>query len=200
MKLSFGSTIRALVAASTLVGAGAAQAHTGHGTAGLFAGLAHPFGLDHLLAMIAVGVWSVSALPEKKAWMGPATFMLALILGALLGLNGATVPYLEAFVSASVVLFGGMLVLSRAKWPMSAGLGLIAVAASFHGLAHGAETPASGFAAYAAGFLVTTAGLHFSGVLVGLSIRRALHDRDAWLVRSLGVACSGMGVYLMTQL
>ena len=82
----------AAVLAST---AFAAQAHTGHGTHSLMEGLVHPFGLDHLLAMVAVGVWSVSALPAGKAWQGPATFLLALVISAALGAAGATVPYLE---------------------------------------------------------------------------------------------------------
>ena len=80
-----------LAAAALLMGlAGAAQAHTGHGTHSLMEGLAHPFGLDHLLAMLAVGVWSVSALPQGKAWWGPATFLLALVASAALGAAGVT--------------------------------------------------------------------------------------------------------------
>ncbi|MGQ3058942.1 MAG: HupE/UreJ family protein, partial [Nevskia sp.] len=150
--------------------AGAAQAHTGHGTSSLFEGLVHPFGPDHLLAMVAVGVWSVSALPASRAWQGPATFLLALIVSATLGMLGFTVPYLEHGVSLSVVLFGGMLQHARRATVSPAnGLGLIAAAASLHGLAHGAETPESGFAGYAVGFLFTTARL------LGLS-RRRLHE------------------------
>mgnify|MGYP000904823218 CR=1 FL=1 len=103
--------------------AGAAQAHTGHGTSSLMEGLAHPFGLDHLLAMVAVGVWSVSALPAGKAWQGPATFLLALIVSATLGMLGVTVPYLEQGVSLSVVLFGLMLVVAARPVPVAVGLG-----------------------------------------------------------------------------
>ena len=98
------------VAALALIST-AAQAHTGHGTTGLFEGLVHPLGLDHLLAMLAVGLWSVSALPAHKAWWGPATFMASLILSAALGAAGLAVPYLEHLISLSVVLFGVMLVL-----------------------------------------------------------------------------------------
>lgn len=123
-------------------------------------GLLHPFGADHLLAMMAVGIWSVTALPAHKAWQGPATFMLALVLSAMLGASGVTIPYLEHAIALSVSLFGLMLVLSSQAVPKAFGLGLIAVAASLHGLAHGAETPETGFAGYAAGFLLTTAILH----------------------------------------
>lgn len=180
--------------------AGAAQAHTGHGTSSLMEGLVHPFGLDHLLAMVAVGVWSVSALPAGRAWQGPATFLLALIVSATLGMLGVTVPYLEQGVSLSVVLFGLMLVVAARPVPVAVGLGLVAVASSFHGLAHGAETPESGFLGYAVGFLLTTAALHVGGVGVGLSIRRWLGQRSGLALGGLGTALSAAGVYLFSQL
>ena len=185
--------------ACLVLAAGAAQAHTGHGTSGVMEGLAHPFGMDHLLAMVAVGVWSVSALPETKAWWGPATFMLSLIASAALGAMGVTVPFLEHMIALSVALFGVMLIFSRQKMPTSLGLGMIALAASFHGLAHGAEAPASGFIAYAVGFLVTTAALHFGGVLAGLSIRRHLASKAAWALTAMGSACGAAGLYLFSQ-
>lgn len=179
---------------------GAAQAHTGHGTSGVFDGLAHPFGLDHLLAMVAVGVWSVSALPANKAWWGPATFMLALVVSAALGAMGFTVPFLEQMISLSVVLFGVMLVFARLQMPAGFGLCLVAMAASLHGLAHGAETPEAGFAAYAVGFLLTTAALHFGGVVAGLGIRHYLARRATWVVSGLGALCGGTGIYLFSQM
>ncbi len=196
------NTTRGLIAATLLAGAaGAAQAHTGHGTSSLFEGLVHPFGPDHLLAMLAVGVWSVSALPASRAWQGPATFLLALIVSATLGMLGFTVPYLEHGVSLSVVLFGGMLLLARrATVPPAVGLGLIAAAASLHGLAHGSETPESGFAGYAVGFLFTTALLHVGGVGIGLGIRRWLAERSGWALGGLGALLSAAGLYLFGQL
>lgn len=195
-------TTRGLIAATLLATlAGAAQAHTGHGTSSLFEGLVHPFGPDHLLAMVAVGVWSVSALPAHKAWQGPATFLLALIVSATLGMLGFTVPYLEHGVSLSVVLFGGMLLLARrSTLPPSLGLGLIAAAASLHGLAHGSETPESGFAGYAVGFLLTTALLHAGGVGLGLGIRRWLGARRGLVLGGLGALLSAAGLYLFGQL
>jgi urease accessory protein len=180
--------------------AGAAQAHTGHGTSGVAEGLAHPLGADHLLAMLAVGIWSVSALPTNKTWWGPATFMLSLLASAALGAAGFSLPWLESMISLSVVLFGGMLLLSRAKMPVGLGLGLVALAASLHGLAHGAETPDTGFVTYAAGFLVTTAALHFGGVAVGASLRQVLADKATWALTGLGALCSGAGLYLFSQL
>ena len=183
-----------------LLAAGAAQAHTGHGTSGLSDGLAHPMGPDHLLAMVAVGIWSVSALPAHKAWWGPATFLLSLSVSAALGNMGVSLPYLEQMISLSVVLFGVMLALTRIKLPTALGLGLVALAASLHGLAHGIETPATGFAAYAAGFMATTAALHFGGVTAGLGVRRYLAQKSTWAMAGLGTLFGGSGVYLFSQL
>lgn len=195
------NNVRRVAAAALLAGlAGAAQAHTGHGTHSLLAGLAHPLGLDHLLAMVAVGVWSVAALPQGKTWQGPATFLAALVVSALLGAAGVTVPFLEQGVALSVALIGAMLVLARRSMPPVVGLGLVAVAAALHGLAHGAETPATGFAGYATGFLVTTALMHVGGVGSGLALRRWLADRSALAVGGLGALLTGAGLFLFGQL
>ncbi|MEW6478775.1 MAG: HupE/UreJ family protein [Pseudomonadota bacterium] len=195
------NTIRRTAAAALLSGlAGAAQAHTGHGTHSLMEGLVHPFGLDHLLAMVAVGIWSVTALPRDKAWQGPATFLLALIVSATLGTMGVSVPYLEHGVSLSVVLFGLMLIVATRPFPPTIGLGLIAAASSLHGLAHGSETPETGFAGYAVGFLITTAVLHIGGVSIGLAIKRWLGQRSGAALGGLGAALSAAGVYLFSQL
>ncbi|WP_180125455.1 HupE/UreJ family protein [Rhodoferax sp. BLA1] len=193
------STKSALLFAAACALSTGASAHTGHGTQSLMEGLIHPFGADHLLAMMAVGVWSVSALPTNKAWQGPATFLLALVLSAVLGASGFTVPYLEHAIALSVTLFGAMLVLASTPMPKALGLGLIAAVASLHGLAHGAEAPASGFAGYAAGFLLTTAMLHLGGVSIGLSIRRWLNNRSATVLGSLGGLLSVAGLVLFSQ-
>jgi urease accessory protein len=199
--MSHTPSLRKLASIALLtLATGAAQAHTGHGTHSLMEGLVHPFGLDHLLAMVAVGVWSVSALPQGKAWWGPATFLLALMASAALGAAGASLPYLEQGVSLSVVLFGLMLVVAHRPMPPVIGLGLIAVASSLHGLAHGSETPASGFAGYAAGFMLTTAVLHIGGVGVGLAIQRWLGQRRGAVLGGLGAALAAAGVVLFGQL
>jgi len=188
-----------LFIAASAVSTGA-MAHTGHGTHSLMEGLAHPFGPDHLLAMMAVGIWSVSALPANKAWQGPATFMLALVLSAVAGASGVTIPFLEHAIALSVSLFGLMLIVAAKPMPKAFGLGLIAVAASLHGLAHGAETPETGFVGYAVGFLLTTALLHLGGVGVGLSIRRWLAARRAPVLATLGSGLGIAGIYLFSQL
>jgi len=159
MKYLTYKTKRVATVAFLALLASAAQAHTGHGTSGLAVGLVHPFGLDHLLAMVAVGLWSVSALPASKAWWGPATFMLSLTVSAAFGAAGVDLPNLEQLIALSVVLFGAMLFFSRAIMPTAFGLGAVALMATLHGLAHGSEAPEAGFAAYAVGFLLTTAAL-----------------------------------------
>jgi len=200
MKMLSHRSLRNVGIGALALVAGLAQAHTGHGTTGVFEGLVHPFGLDHLLAMVAVGIWSVSALPASKAWWGPATFLLALVVGAALGAMGLTMPWLEQLISLSVVLFGVMLVASRQKMPLALGLGLIALASSMHGLAHGAETPDTGFAGYAAGFLLTTAILHLGGVAAGLGVRRYLASTADWVITAMGTLLGGAGLYLFSQL
>ena len=174
-----------------------AQAHTGHDTSGVLQGLAHPLGLDHLLVMLAVGIWSVSALPAGKSWWGPAVFMGTLLLSSALAALGLTVPFLEPMISLSVVLLGAMLILSRQGTPLPLGLGLVALVATLHGLAHGAEAPGSGFALYALGFLVSTAALHIGGLLAARGIGRYLARSAAWVIGVLGTLCGAAGLYLL---
>lgn len=200
MRFLSHSSLRTVALLGLLATAGVAQAHTGHGKSGLFEGLAHPLGADHLLAMLAVGMWSVTALPKGRVWQGPATFMLALVLSAAVGMAGLTLPYLEHMIAASVALFGVLLVLSRVQLPAFLGLGLVALAASLHGLAHGAETPSTGFAAYALGFLFTTAVLHASGVAAGLGVQRYLARHSTWLLAGAGGLLGGAGLYLAAAL
>lgn len=194
---------RHLGAFTVLAGlAGAAQAHTGHGSHGLMQGLAHPLAADHLLAMLAVGLWSASTLPPGKVWRGPAAFLLAMAASALLGGAMAPLPFLEHGVALTTVLLGVLLVLATRPGavPPAVGLGLIAAAASLHGLAHGAEAPAQGVAGYALGFLATTATLHLAGMGTGLSITRWLGRRTGPCLRGLGLSLGAAGLSLFVQL
>jgi urease accessory protein len=200
MKHLSRNSLRAVGALALTLSASLAQAHTGHGTHSLLEGLTHPLGADHLLAMVAVGIWSVSALPAHRAWWGPAAFMLSLIVSACLGVSGVSIPFLEPAIALSVVAFGALLVLSRQNLPTAVGLGLVAGAAALHGLAHGAEAPASGFGGYAVGFLLTTAALHIGGVVAGLNIRRRLAERSAMALTTLGGAFGAAGLYLFSQI
>lgn len=188
--------IRWLGSALLLGACGAASAHTGHGIASLFEGLAHPFGLDHLLAMVTVGAWSALVLPAGRRWLGPAAFLAAMTVGAALGAGGLALPFVEHGIALSVALFGAML-LAGTRLPVPAGLALIALAAAVHGIAHGAELPAGGvFGAYAAGFLAMTAALHLAGVGLGGWLR----GLKAPVRQALGLALAGGGVLLLARL
>lgn len=200
MRILSQKSLRTAALLGLLATAGAAQAHTGHGTSSLFEGLVHPLGADHLLAMMAVGLWSATSLPTGKVWQGPATFMLALLASAAIGMAGFTVPMLEQLIALSVVLFGALLVMRRLHMPVAVGLGLVAAAASLHGLAHGAEAPASGFSTYAIGFLATTALLHITGAAAGLGMRRYLARQSTWLLAGAGSLLGGAGLVLASSL
>ena len=199
MKPFKSHTITKLAATGLLVLAGSAQAHTGHDTSSLFSGLVHPLGLDHMLAMLAVGLWSVRVLPAQRAWQGPALFMLALVAGAVMGIRGLQFALLEQLIALSVVLFGAMLMMSVHKVPAVLGLCAVAVSALAHGMAHGAEAPASGFATYAIGFLVTTAVLHFGGVAAGLGLQKFMARQAGAVVVTLGSVLGLTGLYLVSQ-
>ena len=190
---------RALLLAVLALASGLADAHPGHGAAGVVAGLVHPLGADHLLAMGAVGFWSVTALPGAKIWRGPAAFMLCLVLGAFVGASGVALPYAAHLTALSVVLFGLMLALTRLDLPPAAGFSLIALAGAVHGLSHGADMPAGNYTGYAAGFLLTTALLHGCGICVGLTLRQALARHAKAITASIGVVLSIAGICLLQQ-
>lgn len=179
--------------------AGVAQAHTGHEVSGLMSGLMHPMGWDHLLAMLAVGVWSAVALPTQRRLWGPAIFLMCLTLGAVLGMAGLVLPFLEQGVAFSVALLGLAVATSQFKGAHGPGLVLIAAAGTLHGLAHGAEAPGTDFAAYAIGFLLTSAALHLGGVWYGLTVLRAAQRRAHIALSALGTGLGAAGMYLLSQ-
>jgi urease accessory protein len=186
---------RTLLAATAALIAAPAMAHTGHGDAnGFLHGLAHPvFGPDHLLAMLAVGLWSGFALPHRF-WAGAAAFMGAMALGAGLSWAGIGYPAVETVILASVVVFGALTLLSRGGQPAvltGVSLAAIAVFASAHGHAHATEAAGNALA-YLAGFLIATAALH----LAGIGIARAVAARPV-VQRALGTGIALSGLWLM---
>lgn len=192
---------KALVTTALTLAAAGASAHTGHDVTSFAAGLVHPFGADHLLAMVAVGLWSVFALPAHRAWEGPAAFLLALLGGALLAAAGRQPPLLEHAIAASVVLMGVMLVLTALRRPATGGLALVAAVGALHGMAHGAEAPLSAsLAAYAAGFMLTTALMHLAGVGAGLALRRHWQAQAPRVLALLGTALGAAGGWLLLSL
>lgn len=186
-----------LLAVFSLALAGPAAAHTGHGeTSGLVAGLQHPvFGPDHLLAMLAVGLWSGFVVPHRF-WLGAATFMAAMGAGALISWAGVPIPMVETWIVLSVVALGLLTAVSRRAQPKAltlASLAAIGLFAACHGHAHATEAHGNALA-YMAGFLISTAGLH----LVGIGIARRIADgRAARLLQTLsgsGIAAAGLAL------
>lgn len=161
------ASTRVLMVIALALAGSTAGAHTGHATHSLAAGLVHPLAVDHLLAMLAVGLWAATAPRLGQRLLVPLVFMAALLFGAVAGHAGMLPLPGEAAIAASLVLFGALLVAPRLL-PRPAALLAIAGAALLHGLAHGAELPAGGsFTTYAAGFVLATTLLHGLGLLLG---------------------------------
>jgi urease accessory protein len=192
---------RTIAAAIVLIPT-AAFAHSGIGhTHGFIAGFTHPLGgLDHLLAMVTVGIFAWQ-LGGRALWLVPASFVLAMAAGGTLGSNGFGLPLVEVAIAASVVVLGAVVAM-RVQTPVALAIALVGAFAVFHGHAHGSEMPldASGLT-YAAGFLLATALLHALGVAVGFVMGRIsdAHGRLAYqvaggLVVMVGVALLAHGV------
>jgi urease accessory protein len=157
-----------LVAASPV-----ALAHPGDHAGGFGHGFAHPFlGLDHLLAMVIVGMWAVR-LAGGERWVLPAVFVCFMAVGASLG--GIALPFVEPMVLLSVLVFGLATVVAK-RLPLWIGAGLVALFALYHGHAHFSEMPDTSAAGFFAGMLLATALLHLTGVVL---FRQAARLRTA---------------------
>jgi urease accessory protein len=187
--------IRSVLILALLVACNRAQAHVGvHPQDSLIAGLTHPFsGLDHLLAMIAVGLWA-SQLGGRFLLIVPASFVASMAFGALIGASGASLPFVESGMALSVLILGLLLTFAVRAPMLWAGL-LIALFALFHGYAHGAEMPSSPdrWSNYI-GFLSATAFLHAAGIAVG-----AMLKMQARVMRVGGAAIGLAGLCLLVS-
>jgi urease accessory protein len=173
----------------------AAFAHPGdHSHIGFAAGFAHPFtGLDHLLAMVAVGLWA-SQLGGRALWLLPLSFPVVMAAGAALGFGGITLPWAEIGITASVLVLGAAVALTW-RPSLAVSLPLIGLFALLHGYAHGVELPAQTSAlGYAAGFVAATFTLHLAGLAIGLAANR-LPVRFA--ARTAGGAIAAAGAVLL---
>lgn len=193
------SVVSLLAAGLALMTPAAAFAHTGVGeTSGLVHGFMHPVGgLDHVLAMVMVGVLAAQ-IGGRALWLVPATFVAVMALGGAMGVAGLPLPYVEIGIALSVVVLGGMVALRR-ETSVLAAAGIVGLFAVFHGYAHGAEMPvdASGLG-YAAGFMAATALLHVAGVALGIAINRLSAVTGPALVRSAGALAAVAGFGLLT--
>jgi len=184
---------RIAVAPVLAVVSGAALAHPFHAVSGgATAGFLHPFsGFDHLLAMVAVGLWAARR-GGRALWLAPACFVGAMLAGGTAGFAGVLLPATEHLVAGSVLALGLFVALPRTP-ALGTGCAMIAAFGAFHGLAHAAELPASAPAVYyAAGFVAATALLHAAGVLVGRALRAAV-------LRATGIPIALAGVWLLAQ-
>jgi urease accessory protein len=194
------STTRFLAAIFLLVSSSTAFAHPGHSISGFAAGLMHPFsGLDHLLAMVAVGLWAAPGNSMKrgrsKVWLLPATFMTMLAVGAGIAMQWQSLPLVEPGIATSVLALGLLIALSL-QLPASLSVAITGLFGLLHGYAHGLELPRSAAPVeYALGFLAATAALHLGGIAAGLAMRQ----RYALLTRFLGSAIAVSGVCLLAS-
>jgi len=189
----FNRSTRLIAATILLSASGAASAHTGHAVSGWGAGWAHPFsGLDHMLAMLAVGLWAIQG-GGRRVWLLPVTFMGMLAAGASVSMIWQhPLPVLETGIALSVLALGLLIALSL-QLPIWSSMAIAALFGMFHGYAHGLELPESAAPfAYAIGFLVATAILHLGGIVAGVVMR----EKYVMLAKIAGgaIAMSGIGL------
>lgn len=163
--------------------------------AGWSHGFSHPFsGLDHILAMLAVGIWAAQT-GRPAIWVLPVVFPLAMAVGGMIGVAGLPVPGIEAGIAASVLILG-LLIAFQAKPPLTASAILVALFAVFHGHAHGTELPqAASPVLYGLGFVLATAILHLIGLSIGYVVRLP-KGKLAIRIGGGGIAAAGVTLFI----
>jgi urease accessory protein len=183
---------RICLTALLLVAAGPALAHPGHEASGFL----HPFtGLDHLLAMVGVGLWAALMAGRKPviAVAVPAAFLVMMAIGAAAGFVGIKLPLVEAAILASVFVIGG-LIIGAVRVPMAWAMAIVGLFALFHGYAHALEAPSTGAGGYILGFLAATALLQGLGLGLGWVVHRVVGDVG---VRALGGVVLAAGAVVL---
>jgi urease accessory protein len=161
-----------------------------HGS--FMSGLTHPLsGADHMLAMIAVGLWAAQ-IGGKARWAAPAAFVSVMAIGFILALVGAPLPFVEPGILASVIGLG-LLVALAVRVPVAASTAIVGIFALFHGHAHGGELGSATAVSFGLGFVVATALLHASGVGLGMLVG----GRNQIVTRLLGAATALGGAMLV---
>lgn len=179
-----------------LISATPALAHTGPlAHSSVLAGFSHPLtGLDHLLAMLAVGIWA--AMQQGKQQLAvPAVFLALLLAGFVSALNGVQLPLVEGTIASSVLVMG-LLIAGMARLPAALSLPLVGLFALSHGFAHGSELGSASALTFAAGFIVSSLTLH----LVGGTLSTRLLSKVPTLTRIAGAAMALTGAGLLTSL
>ncbi len=183
-----------LALAALLVTTAPAFAHLNPEEHGSFmAGFSHPlFGLDHILVMVAVGLWAAQ-IGGKALWGVPVAFVTTMAVGFGLALSGVDLPFVEPAILASVVALG-LLVAMAVKLDMVASTAIVAVFALFHGHAHGGELGSAGALQFGIGFVAATALLHIAGIGLGFGIARL--SGGAIAARIIGAVTALAGLVL----
>jgi urease accessory protein len=181
-----------------LLTTGSAFAHVGLGHVETFqTGFLHPLnGIDHVLAMVAVGLYAAS-LGGAALWLVPCAFVGMMILGGLIGYGGVSLPLVEQAIGLSVVVMGLAIALGARLRTVTA-MALVGLFALFHGHAHGSEGAAlASFLTYAAGFIAATVALHLAGIGIGLGLDRLGTAQAGYLRRTAGAVGALAGVSLL---
>jgi urease accessory protein len=189
-------TLAAMLAASGV--AAPALAHTGvSATHDLTHGFLHPLsGLDHMLAMVAVGLYAAQ-LGGRCLWLLPSAFVGAMLAGGLIGYSGVLLPMVEPAIAVSVIAMGAVIALG-VRLPALAATALVAAFAVAHGHAHGSEGgEVASFLPYAAGFVAATVLLHGVGIAAGLGLDRLGGLPATVLRRAAGVAGALAGIVIL---
>ena len=189
------ATIGVVILAMAMLAAEPASAHSvGGAAAGFGAGFLHPLtGLDHLLAMVCVGIWGAQ-LGAPAIWLLPVAFPLIMAMGGAFGVVGVPLPHGELMIAVSVVVLGGLVATAR-RVPVAAALAIIGVFAIAHGHAHGVELPAAADAlAFTIGFVLATGLLHLAGIGIGVLTR---WPGGVVAIRSCGCAVAVAGCYFV---
>ena len=189
-----------ILAAALLLAPLTALAHVeGGATGGFLSGFSHPIsGLDHVLAMVAVGLWGAQ-LGAPAIWLLPVAFPIMMALGGLLGLSGVELPAVELGIALSAVILGA-LILGAIRLPLAAALLVVGFFAIFHGHAHGTEmTPGQSAILYSIGFVIATGLLHAAGIGIGLIQHWQIGRWDAGRValRGAGAVVLAGGVFFL---
>ena len=180
-----------------LLTTGSAFAHVGLGQVETFkTGFVHPLiGIDHVLAMVAVGLYAAS-LGGAALWLVPCAFVGMMIVGGVIGYGGIPLPLVEQAIGLSVVVMG-LAVALGVRLPVVVAMGLVGLFALFHGHAHGSEAELASFLPYAAGFIVATVALHVAGISLGLGLDRLGTAQANYLRRTAGAVGALSGVSLL---
>ena len=186
-----------IVTVAILLVPGIAFAHPGHSVdGGLLAGFLHPFsGIDHLLAMTAVGLLAAH-LGGRALWAVPVAFVAVMVLGGVCGFAGVSLPFVETAIALSVLVFGVAIFMST-PLPVFAAMALVGAFALFHGHAHGTEVPANSvWLAYGVGFMTATVVLHGFGIALGLAMRWIDEAPRRRVIQACGAAIALVGAGL----